>query len=270
MVFLDPSPIAFSIGPLAVRWYGLFAAIIFAATYLAVPYLARRRFGDEDKVFWQNVVVVALVSGIIGSRIAHVLVAWETYAAAPLDAFKVWQGGLTTHGAIIGGILGLWWYAHRHKRHVLDLTDTVSVPFIFGLALGRVGNIMNQEIMGRPCPGPWPGCPISFEWGNDRTGEAIARHPVQLYAIAKNLITGSIVTALYLKTRTRGIVTAAWIVLYGGMRFIVEFYRDEPLVLGPLDLVQVITLPVIIFAMVWLSRLLVQERRIEEGEPETS
>jgi phosphatidylglycerol---prolipoprotein diacylglyceryl transferase len=270
MVYLDPSSIAFSIGPLAVRWYGLFAAIIFAATYAVVPYLAKRRFGDDDESFWQNVVVVALVSGIIGSRIVHVAILWEYYAANPLDAFKIWQGGLTTHGALIGGILGLWWYARRHKRHLLDLTDTVGVPFIFGLALGRVGNIMNQEIMGRPCPGPWPGCGLSFEWGNDPTGASIARHPVQLYAILKNLITGSIVTALYFKTRTRGIVTAAWIAVYGTLRFIVEFYRDEPLVLGPLDLVQIFTLPLIIASMLWLAMLLVQERRVEEGEPDAS
>ena len=267
-MFLDPSPIVFTLGPLSVRWYGLFAAIIFAATYVAVPYLARLRFGDEDKAFWQNVVVVALVSGIIGSRIAHVLVAWEYYSSHPLEAFMIWRGGLTTHGAIIGGVLGLWWYARRHTRHVLDLTDTVGVPFIFGLALGRVGNIMNQEIMGRPCPGPWPGCLVGVEWGNDPSG--VLRHPVQVYAIVKNLITGSVVSALYLKTRTRGIATASWIVLYGGMRFIVEFYREEPLVLGPLDLVQVLTLPIIIAAMVWLARLLAQERRVEEGEPEAS
>ena len=270
MVFLDPSPIAFEIGPLALRWYGIFAAIIFAGTYLAVPYLARRRFGDEDAAFWQNAVVVALVSGIIGSRILHVILGWEYYALNALDAFKVWQGGLTTHGAIIGGLIGLYVYARIHKRHLLDLTDTIAVPFAFGLALGRVGNIMNQEILGRPCPGPWPGCGLSFEFGNDPTGEPVARHPVQLYAIGKNLINGLVVTALYFSTKTRGIATAAWIVLYGGLRFVVEFYRTEPYVLGSLDLVQVLTAPIVIAAMVWLAVLLVKERRVEEGQPDAS
>ena len=264
MVYLDPSPIAFSIGAFDIRWYGLFAAIIFAATYTIVPRLAQKRFGDNDRAFWENAVVIALVSGIIGSRILHVLIGWEHYSVNLLDAFKVWQGGLTTHGAIIGGILGLWVYARMKKRHLLDLTDTIAVPFAFGLALGRVGNIMNQEILGRPCTD----CALTFEFGSDKEG--LARHPVQLYAIGKNLINGIGVTALYLTTRTRGITTAAWILIYGSLRFIVEFYRVEDYVLGPFDLVQVLTAPVIVLSGVWLTKLLIEERRIEEGNPDAS
>lgn len=269
MVFLDPQSIAFSLGPLDVRWYGVFAAIMFLGVYLAVPWLAKRKWGDDDTTFWQNVVVVALVSGLIGARLLHVIVAWEYYSSRPLEAFAIWKGGLTTHGALITGFLGLWWYARRHGRHVLDLTDVFVVPFAFALALGRVGNIMNQEILGDPCPGPWPGCgPLTFEFGSDPEG--LARHPVQLYAIGKNLITGTVVALLFLSTKTRGIASAAFLSVYGTLRFIVEFYRDEPLFLGPFDLVQVFATPVVLGAIVWLVVLLLKERRVEEGEPDAS
>lgn len=270
MVFLDPNPVLFSIGPLEVRWYGIFAAIMFLGVYLATPWLAKRKFGDDDTVFWQNAVIVSLVTGLIGARLLHVILAWHYYAAHPIESFEVWKGGLTTHGGIIGAGIGLWFWSRMHGRHVLDVTDTIVVPFAFSLSLGRVGNIMNSEILGDPCPGPWPGCPFSFSFARDPTGVAIPRVPVQFYAIVQNLVIGTATAALYLTTRTRGIATAGWLTLYGALRFIVEFYRAEPLFLGPLDMVQTFTIPVLIGVAAWFVWLLVKERRIEEGKPDAS
>ena len=268
MVFLDPNPIAFSLGPLDVRWYGIFAALMFLLVYVLTPWLAKRKYGDEDARFYENAIIIMLIAGLFGARLVHVLVAWEYYVANPFQALAIWEGGLTTHGGLLGAVPALWWWAKRNGREPLELLDALAAPFGLSLALGRVGNIMNQEILGDPCPGPWPGCPFSFEFGNDPTGEA--RHPVQLYAIVKNIVAGGTTLALFLTTKTRGIATAAWLFLYGSLRWIVEFYRVEPLVLGPLDLVQVATLPLVILSGAWLFWLLAQERRIEDRKPDAS
>jgi prolipoprotein diacylglyceryl transferase len=146
-------PFVFQIGSLQPRWYGVLLAVgVAAAVWMTRRQLARRGL-DPEGVF--PVVVCAVVLGLVGARIEHVVTDWKPYSAIFVNAFWIWRGGLGIYGALLGGMLGAWIGCRIARLPFWVLADCAAPGLILAQAIGRVGNYTNQELYGRPSSLPW-------------------------------------------------------------------------------------------------------------------
>ncbi|MGB9975484.1 prolipoprotein diacylglyceryl transferase [Thermovenabulum sp.] len=158
MMLLDLSPYAFKIGPIAVHWYGIFMAISFLVGTYYLYVKGKSRGIDED--FILNLAMLVILSGIIGARLMFVLTNYpEWFIKEPLQVVKIWEGGLSWHGALLGGFLSGWWYCRRNNVNPNEMADLTVLGLSFGYIIVRIGNIFNQEVLGRMTEfsfGRWP------------------------------------------------------------------------------------------------------------------
>jgi phosphatidylglycerol:prolipoprotein diacylglycerol transferase len=219
-------PVAFSIGPLAVRWYGLMYLAGFAAGW----WLGQRRIkagrAPITRQQFDDLIFLAVLGVIVGGRLGYVLFYKPGYYAAhPLEIFAVWQGGMSFHGGLLGVMLAMWIAARRHRIHFLSLMDFVAPLCPLGIAAGRLGNFINGELYGRVTDLPWG---MVFRGAGDAP-----RHPSQLYQAALEGIALFVLLWWFSsKPRPRGQVSALFLVGYGAFRFIAEFGREPDAFLG--------------------------------------
>ena len=224
--FPDIDPIAFQIGPLAVRWYGLMYLFGFVGGFFVVRWLARRRgvaLGNEQLMELISYVAIGVV---LGGRLGYVLFYnLSYYLADPLQVFAFWHGGMSFHGGMLGAMLAGWWYVRKQGLPFYPAADCIFAATPLGLGLGRLGNFINGELFGRTTDLPWG---MVFPGGGP-----LPRHPSQLY---EAFLEGAVLLAvlLWLGTRVRmdGVVTWAFIGGYGVIRFGVEFFREPDVHLG--------------------------------------
>ena len=174
----DIDPIAFSIGPLAVRWYGL----MYLAGFAAAWWLGRQRiskgFAPITREQFEGLIFVAVVGVVLGGRLGYVLFYKPGYFAShPLEILAVWQGGMSFHGGLLGVILAMAWIARRYGVDYLRLMDFIAPLVPLRLAAGRLGNFINGELYGRVRDLPWG---MVFRGAGD-----LPRHPSQLYQFAR-------------------------------------------------------------------------------------
>lgn len=221
-------PIALSLGPVKVHWYGLmYLAGFLAGWRLAVrdaesgvrTLLVKEQIGDF--IFYMAMGVV------IGGRIGYVLFYdFDRFTQNPLWLFQAWTGGMSFHGGFLGVMLGCAFFARKHQIEVTALFDYVAPYAAPGLGFGRLGNFIGQELWGRPTDLPWgmvfPKDPLQ-----------LARHPSQLYQF---FLEGIVLFAiLYWFTRTsrpRWSVSGLFLLCYGIFRFSVEFVREPDVQIG--------------------------------------
>lgn len=229
LTFPDIDPVAFSLGPLDVHWYGIMYLCAFAAAWLLALYRAQRspapvRPGQvEDLIFWGAMGVV------IGGRVGYVFFYnFSAFLGDPLMLFKVWEGGMSFHGGMLGVIISVWIYSRRIGQNFIDIMD-FSAPFVpLGLGFGRLGNFIGQELWGRATD---PNAPWAMVFPNDPAG--LHRHPSQLYqAFLEGLVLFIILFWFSRKPRPRAAVSAMFLVFYGLFRFIVEFVRTPDAHIG--------------------------------------
>ncbi len=223
-------PIAFSLGPIAVRWYGLMYLVAFALFYL----LGRARLARpaasrasglaprdlEDLLFWGALGVV------IGGRLGYVLFYRpDWYFAHPLEMLAVWKGGMSFHGGLVGVLVAVALFCRRRGLRFLPVMDFVAPLVPIGLAAGRLGNFINGELWGRPSDVPWA---MVFP-----QVDALPRHPSQLYQFAGEGI-ALLVFLWWFSSRPRaaGSVSGAFLVGYSLLRFVAEFAREPDDFLG--------------------------------------
>ena len=228
--FPDISPIALSLGPLDIRWYSLayLAGFLLGWRYaLHLAGLAPNNRPTREDI--DNFLPFAVLGVILGGRIGYVLFYQPAlYAANPLDALKVWEGGMAFHGGAMGVIIALIIFAWVKKIQLLRLSDIVCATVPIGLFFGRLANFINGELFGRPSDVPWA---IVFPRGGD-----MPRHPSQLYeAVLEGALLFFIL--LFLKknnwaSNRPGVVTGAFLALYGCFRFSVEQFRQPDAHLG--------------------------------------
>ena len=170
----DASPVIFSIGPLALRWYGLAFAIGFIIGYNIVAKMFKHEGAPEK---WLGILLTyVVVATIIGSRLGHVFFyQWDYYSQHPGEIFKIWEGGLASHGGVIGNFIAVWLFSiFVTKKSVSWTVDRLVVPVAMVAGLIRLGNLMNSEIYGGVTDLPW-GCIIV------RDGQPLPKHPTQIY-----------------------------------------------------------------------------------------
>ena len=227
-VLVHPSidPIAFAIGPLAVRWYGLMYLAGFAAGW----WLGLRRIGRGDAPVtrrqFDDLLFLAVLGVILGGRLGYVLFYKPAhYLANPLEIFAIWQGGMSFHGGLLGVMLAMAFAAWRHRIDYLRLMDFVAPLCPLGIAAGRMGNFINGELWGRVTDLPWG---MVFRGAGDAP-----RHPSQLYQFALEGVALFIILWWYSgKPRPRGAVSALFLIGYGVFRFVAEFGREPDAFLG--------------------------------------
>jgi phosphatidylglycerol:prolipoprotein diacylglycerol transferase len=230
LVHPDFDPVAFSIGPLAVRWYGLMYLAGFAAGW----WLGTRRISQglapltrpqfEALMFW------AVLGVIAGGRLGYVLFYKPGYFAThPLEIPAIWEGGMSFHGGLLGVIIAMAFVARRQHIDYLRLMDFIAPLTPLGIAAGRFANFINGELWGRPTDLPWG---MVFRRADD-----VPRHPSQLYQAAlEGLALFALLWWFSAKPRRRGQVSGLFLLGYGVFRFIAEFAREPDRYLGFLAL----------------------------------
>ena len=231
MVHPQFDPIAVSLGPLAIRWYGLMYLIAFGLVWWVGRLRIARRPGVVlTKKDLDDALFYGILGTILGGRFGYVLFyKLGDYASEPWRIFYVWEGGMSFHGGLLGVILALWFFARTRRQDWLRIMDFIAPLAPLGLAAGRLGNFINAELWGRPTEGPWA---MIFP-----NVDNVPRHPSQLYEFALEGF------ALFLllwwfsaKPRPRGAVSGLFLMGYGVFRFIVEFTREPDSFLGLLAL----------------------------------
>lgn len=222
-------PVLFSIGPLAIRWYGLMYIAGFLAAYLLIP---RQTIGQRLKlqgVLLQDLLLYLLLGLVIGARMGYLVfyqyAHWLDYLRAPLSLVALWEGGMSFHGGLLGCVAGIIIFCRKHRLPFWEVSDAVVVVAPIGLALGRIGNFINGELYGRistvpwamvfPSGGPWP------------------RHPSQIYqALTEGVLLFVILWVLQRHPRPPGQLGAAFLLGYGLLRFLTEFFREPDIHIG--------------------------------------
>jgi phosphatidylglycerol---prolipoprotein diacylglyceryl transferase len=241
-------PVAFQIGPVAVRWYGLMYLVGFAAGLLLGRVRAKRAgwsYQDLDDLLFYCV-----LGTILGGRLGYVLFyKLDEYLYDPVRILYLWEGGMSFHGGFLGVITALAWFAHRKGRHWFEVTDFMAPLVPLGLAAGRLGNFINAELWGRPTDVPWA---VIFPSVDHQP-----RHPSQLYELALEGVALFVILWLFSrKPRPMGAVSGMFLLGYGLFRFLVEFTREPDSFLGflalGLTMGQWLSLPMIVGGVIML------------------
>ena len=214
-------PVMISIGPLAIRWYGL----LFVGAFLTGQTIIGRLFKAEgvDPKIAENLLLYALLGCVIGARLAHCFFYDpHYYLTHPLEILRIWKGGLASHGGAVGLLLGLW-LGNRSLKPPLPflwLVDRITIPAALGAVFVRGANFLNSEIIGMPTSGNWG---VVFEAVDKQP-----RHPAQLYEAAAYLCIWLILTALYRRQREKtpyGLLAGWFLILVFTARIVVEFFK---------------------------------------------
>lgn len=223
-------PVAISIGPLAIRWYGLMYLTAFAFVWVLGTYRIRKGIAQVTRTQFDDILFYGILGVILGGRLGYVIFYKPAYYLShPLEIFAVWQGGMSFHGGFLGVLFAMGWLAYRDRMHWLDIMDFVAPLVPLGLAAGRLGNFINGELWGRVSDVSWA---MVF-----RNAGPLPRHPSQLYEMAAEGLLLFVLLWLYsAKPRPRGAVSGLFLIGYGVARFACEYTREPDDYLGTLAL----------------------------------
>lgn len=248
----DLSPFVFKIGSWGPRWYGVAYIVSFALGYWLYSWLARRGYTDMPEEKMGDFITLAAVFGVmIGGRLGWILFyGMKQTHDSPWWPLKVWEGGMASHGGIIGLVLFTAWFARKHKLSWTGIGDSLCVVACVGLFVVRCANFINGELWGKPA-GP-PGGPAAVSWAvvfpgeleertppldliqhDEATRRALLetlppRHPSQLYeALLEGVLLFSALWLLRTKARVpRGVITGTFFILYAALRIVGETFRE--------------------------------------------
>ena len=253
MIHIDINPIAFVIGPFEIRWYGIMVVLAVVAI-IGITLLEAKRVGiAEDHIY--SLGAWAVVGGVIFSRVIHVIDKWDYYIANPRQilAFE----GLAVYGAVIGVILAIVIYCLVKKLSIWLIADLVSPGALVGMAIGRVGCVLNGCCFGLTTSLPWAveyTCPTSY------APLGVPLHPTQLYHIIWNLLAFGVLWALRRRLKPQGSVFLIYLAFYAAGDLLIRFVREGDIFLFGLQQAQligiimlVVTIPLLLVRM-WLYR----------------
>lgn len=250
MQYPSIDPVALSLGPLQIHWYGLMYVFAFAAGWLLGRWRASRSWSGWSAAQVDDYLTFVMLGVILGGRLGYVLFYdLSAYLADPLEIVRLWNGGMSFHGGLVGVVLASWLWGRLNGKGLVDILDFVAPLVPTGLFFGRIGNFINAELWGRVTDSPlgmvFPGA------------GPLPRHPSQLYeAGLEGLLTFILLWVYASKPRPRGSVAGLFAVLYSLSRIAVEFFRMPDAQIGYLfggwlTMGQVLCLP-LLAAGLWL------------------
>jgi len=255
LIFPAINPVAFSLGPLQVHWYGLMYLLAFTLAWLLARWRVKHYSLNWTQDEVSDVIFYGALGVILGGRIGYMLFYnTQMLVSHPLSLFKIWQGGMSFHGGLLGVAVAMIGFSYKTKKTFLSVTDFIAPLVPFGLAAGRLGNFINGELWGRTTTLPW-GMVFPHTDG-------IARHPSQLYEFAlEGILLGVIVWCYSSRPRPAGCVSAIFLIFYGICRLFVECFRAPDQQLGFiafhwLTMGQLLSLPMVLvgLGLWWVQR----------------
>lgn len=248
-------PIAFSIGPIDVHWYGLMYLVGFLCALFFANRYADRRDNDWNRQQVSDLLFYCFLGVILGGRLGYVLFyQFPYFISHPLYIIKIWDGGMSFHGGLLGVITAMALFARKMHKHFFEVADLVAPLVPFGLGAGRIGNFINGELWGRVTDVPWA---IIYPQAGP-----YPRHPSELYEFALEGVVLLIILMSYAKRKPPlGAVSGLFLVGYGVFRSIAECFRQPDPQLGFFDfgltMGQILSIPMILVGiaiMVWAYR----------------
>ncbi|ESS69684.1 prolipoprotein diacylglyceryl transferase Lgt [Methyloglobulus morosus KoM1] len=223
-------PVLIAIGPLKIHWYGLMYLIGFAAVWVLGQKRAQLPWSPIKPSAIEDLVTFGAMGVILGGRVGYILFYnFSEFISDPTILFKIWQGGMSFHGGMLGVFVAMWFFGKKQGCTMMQLTDIIAPLAPIGLGAGRIGNFINSELWGRPTDVPW-----AMVFPN---GGPLARHPSQLYeAFLEGVLLFIIMRVYTNKPRPTMGPTGLALFCYGCFRFFVEFYRMPDVQLGYLAL----------------------------------
>ena len=218
-------PVAFEIFSLEIRWYSL--SYIFGLVF--GWYFAKNKLINNSiqREYFDDYITYLIISIILGGRLGYVIIYDPIYFISnPVEIIKIWQGGMSFHGALIGIIIGTYFFCKNKNQNIFSYLDMVAVCSPIGIFLGRISNFINSELYGIETNVPWS---VKFIKIDD-----LNRHPSQIYeAIFEGVVLFIILRILFTKLRnTPGIISGYFLILYSFFRFVIEFFREPDQQLG--------------------------------------
>ena len=216
-------PVAFSLGPRAVRWYGLMYLVAFVQFILLGRYRIRTRPGLLTGEQLDDLLFYGMLGVILGGRLGQVLFYEPAYYLThPLEILAVWKGGMSFHGGFLGVLAAMGLWSRKHQVAWFDVTDFIAPLVPLGLAAGRIGNFINGELWGRVAD---PSLPWAMIF--PQAGDMQLRHPSQLYHVGlEGLALFAILWIFSSRPRPRSAVSGVFLIGYGAFRFVTEFFRE--------------------------------------------
>lgn len=254
----DINPIAFSIGPIKVHWYGFMYLIGFLGAWGLGVYRARKPNSGFTMDEVTDLIFYGALGVILGGRFGYMIFYdLPGFLHNPLTLFQVWDGGMSFHGGMIGVCIAFWLYGKHLKKSVWELTDFIAPMVPIGLGAGRAGNFINGELWGRVTTVPWG--MIYPDAG------PLPRHPSEIYEfLMEGVLLFLILWFFSKKPRPRFAVSALFLLCYGSFRFFCEFFRQpDPqygyLIWGWVTMGQILSFPMILAGIIGL--VLVYKRK---------
>ncbi len=245
-----PERIAFTLGSVSVHWYGLILVLAIAvALWYAGSQLRAKSSLSKSQI--EDLFFYLIIAGLVGARLGHVIFFnLPYYINHPLDVVKIWQGGLSIHGAVLFGLIALYFWCKSYKVNIKQIADILIPALPLAQAIGRWGNYFNQELYGKATDS-LVGIPIAFNNRVEDYNQSTHFQPTFFYEFVLNLILFFSLHKLLAKKLKAGLITLIYLAGYSIIRFSMEFIRidETPVVLG-MRLPQLISLVVIILVVI--------------------
>ncbi|HEX5339748.1 MAG TPA: prolipoprotein diacylglyceryl transferase [Gammaproteobacteria bacterium] len=268
LTYPDFDPVAFSLGPLHIHWYGITYLVGFLGAYCLCLLRVRKPGSGWASDQLADLLFYVALGVVLGGRIGYMLFYdLPNFIQHPWVLFKVWDGGMSFHGGLLGVLCATWLFARKYHKHYFDVVDFTAVVIPIGLGTGRIGNFINGELWGKVTTLPWGMRLQCSEWrfayycDGANSGLSQPRQPSQLYEfLLEGVLLFAVLWIFSMKPRPRMAVAGLFGLLYGCFRFLVEFVRVPDAQLGYLafgwvTMGQVLSLPLIVAGSVllWLA-----------------
>ena len=250
LVYPEIDPVAISLGPVKLHWYGLTYLAGFVLSFLFARRRARRPDSPVTPAQVEDLIFYGAVGVIVGGRVGYLLFyGWGNVMEDWRYIYRVWEGGMSFHGGLLGVLAAMALFARKQRRRFFEITDFVAVFTPLGLFCGRIGNFINGELWGGPTDLPW-----GFLY------EGVVRHPSMLYeAVLEGVVLFLVLAAYSSRPRPVGRVSGLFLVGYSVFRILVEFVRIPDSHIGYfagdwLTMGQILSAPMLLFGLFLLLR----------------